>query len=219
MDTKIKKNNPPHEGANFLLVSWVDTVASLGLPEEKDFELFTQVSNQYKASSRHYHNLTHIKNMLRGLHSYPHEVVDMLALELSIWYHDVIYVPLRKDNETRSALFFKEQLADYLPKERTKKIMGYIAATKTHPLTSDRDLQLFLDLDLAILGQIPAHYTEYTQQVRQEFAYVPSFIYKRGRKTVLKAFLSRSRIFQTAYFHERYEEQARENIQHELSYL
>ncbi len=216
-NTKGTKNN--FEGANFLLVSWVDMVANFSLPENKNIEIFTLLGTQYKEETRHYHNWQHIKAMIKGLHSYPEEINDTLSIELAIWFHDAIYVPLRKDNESRSAKFFHEQLSLYLPIERTRKVMGYIEATKNHSKTTDRDLQIFLDLDLAILGQSKTVYQNYANQVREEFGYVPNFLYKRGRKLVLKSFLDKNTIYQTLFFKEKYEEQARKNIQEELESL
>lgn len=216
-NTKVTKNNL--EGANFLLVSWVDMVANFSLPEDKDIEIFTLLGIQYKENTRHYHNWTHVKAMIKGLYDYPDEINDTLSSELAIWFHDAIYVPLRKDNESRSAKFFYEQLSLYLPIERVRKVMSYIEATKSHSQTTDRDLQTLLDLDLAILGQPQNIYQNYSKQVREEFGYVPNFLYKRGRKSVLKSFLDRTVIYQTSFFNERLEEQARENIREELESL
>ncbi|WP_375559164.1 hypothetical protein ACE193_15680 [Bernardetia sp. OM2101] len=216
-NTKVTKNN--FEGANFLLVSWLDTIANFSLPKDKDVEIFTLLGIQYKENTRYYHNWEHIKAMIKGLYNYPEEINDTLSIELAIWFHDAIYVPLRKDNESRSAKFFQEQLSLYLPIERVRKVMNYIEATKNHSKTSDRDLQVLLDLDLAILGQSKTVYQNYSEQVREEFGYVPNFLYKRGRKLVLKNFLDRSTIYQTSFFKEQLEEQARENIREELESL
>lgn len=215
--TKVTKNN--FEGANFLLVSWLDTVANFSLPEDKNVEIFTLLGEQYKETTRYYHNWEHIKAMIKGLYSYPEEINDTLSIELAIWFHDAIYVPLRKDNESRSAKFFYEQLSMYLPIERVRKVMSYIEATKSHSKTTDRDLQVLLDLDLAILGQPSAIYQSYSQNVREEFSYVPNFLYKKGRKLVLKNFLDRTTIYQTSFFNEKLEEQARKNINQELESL
>ncbi len=217
LNTKVTKNN--FEGANFLLVSWVDMVANFSLPEDKNIEIFTLLGSQYKENTRYYHNWTHIKTMIKGLYDYPEEINDILSIELAIWFHDAIYVPLRKDNESRSAKFFHEQLSPYLPMERVRKVMNYIEATKNHSKTTDKDLQVLLDLDLAILGQSPTVYQNYSKQVREEFGYVPNFLYKRGRKLVLKNFLDRPTIYQTTFFKEQLEKQARENIREELDSL
>ncbi len=215
--TKVTKNN--FEGANFLLVSWVDMVANFSLPEDKNIEIFTLLGTQYKESTRYYHNWNHIKAMIKGLDNYPEEINDRLSIELAIWFHDAIYVPLRKDNESRSAKFFYEQLSTYLPIERVRKVMTYIEATKSHAKTTDRDLQLLLDLDLAILGQPSTVYQKYSKNIREEFGYAPDILYKIGRKRVLKKFLDLSSIYQTSFFREQLEEQARENIRVELESL
>ncbi len=215
--TKVTKNN--FEGANFLFVSWRDTFSSFSLPEDKGVEIFTHLGSQYKEDSRHYHNWKHIKVMLKELDNYPEKINDRLSIELAIWFHDAIYVPLRKDNESRSAKFFHEQLSPHLPIEKVRKIMAYIEATKNHAKTIDKDLQVLLDLDLAILGQSLTVYQKYSQQIREEFGYVPNFFYKKGRRLVLKSFLDRPVIYQTSFFREQLEKKARENINLELNDL
>lgn len=216
-DTKVIKNN--FEGANFLLVSWRDLTASFSLSEDKSIEIFTLLGTQYKENTRYYHNWQHIKAMLKGLDNYSEEINDRMSVELAIWFHDAIYVPLRKDNESRSAKFFYQHLSKDLPQERVRKVMKYIEATKNHSKTNDKDLQVLLDLDLAILGQSKNVYQNYASQVREEFGYVPNFLYKRGRKLVLKSFLDKPTIYQTLFFQEKLEEQARENIRQELESL
>ncbi len=219
-NTKVIKNN--FEGANFLWSSWRDTVLRLDKfpqDEDKDVEIFTLLGIQYKENTRHYHNWNHIKTMIKALYDYPREINDTLSIELAIWFHDAIYIPLRKDNESKSAKFFQEQLSVYLPIERTRKIMNYIEATKNHQKTTDEDLQVLLDLDLAILGQSKNVYQNYAKQIREEYGYVPNFLYKRGRKRVLKNFLEKPVIYQTSFFREQLEEQAKENIKEELEKL
>jgi predicted metal-dependent HD superfamily phosphohydrolase len=44
-------------------------------------------------------------------------------------------------------------------------------------------------------------------------------VFRRERKAILKEFLARPRIFGTARFRERYEEQARENLARSLQRL
>ena len=219
MDSNTNVTKNPFEGANFLFTRWRDIASSISIAEDKGIEIFTLLGVQYKETTRYYHNWKHIKVMLRSLDDYPENINDILSIELAIWFHDVIYIPFRKDNESRSAKLFYEQLSLYLPIERTRKVMGYIEATKNHSRTTDKDLQLLLDLDLAILGQPKEAYQNYANQIREEFGYVPSFLYKQGRKLVLKSFLEKATIYQTSFFGKQLELQARENIKEELEKL
>jgi predicted metal-dependent HD superfamily phosphohydrolase len=55
--------------------------------------------------------------------------------------------------------------------------------------------------------------------VRKEYAIYPDLLYRPGRIKVLKYFLEKPRIYHTPYFWEKYEEQARANMEAELLIL
>ena len=93
-----------------------------------------------------------------------------------------------------------------------------IKCTKSHEF-SDSDTNYFTDADLSILGKSWKTYEEYYQQIRKEYKIYPDFIYNSGRKKALQHFLKMDRIFKTDYFFEKYEIQARENLQNELQIL
>ena len=57
------------------------------------------------------------------------------------------------------------------------------------------------------------------QHFLQEMVKVPGFLFKRGRKLVLKSFLSQERIFSTNEFYERFEGIARRNLNAALTNL
>jgi len=78
---------------------------------------------------------------------------------------------------------------------------------------------LFTDADLSILGQSWEVYFTYSKHVRKEYGQYPLFLYKKGRKKVLKHFLDMERIFKTDHFFELYEKHARVNLQRELEIL
>jgi predicted metal-dependent HD superfamily phosphohydrolase len=78
------------------------------------------------------------------------------------------------------------------------------------------DAQVLVDVELSILGAEPARFQEYEAQVRREYEWVPEDIFRSTRAKILKEFLNRSHIFCAADFRERYEGQARRNLQHSL---
>ena len=79
--------------------------------------------------------------------------------------------------------------------------------------------EIFLDLDLAILGTSSHEYDEYASKVRQEYCHYSSDEYRSGRKAVLKGFLARERLYFTDYFHQLYEVQARLNLERDIDSL
>ncbi len=176
-----------------------------------------EISEQHSKKKRHYHNLIHLDHLLQELLEVKDKIETMSALILAITYHDIIYDPLKKDNEEKSAALAKQRLAAInMPAPLIEKCVNLILATKSHQSAADNDINYFTDADLSILGSNPERYSEYARQVRKEYSIYPAIIYKPGRKKVLQHFLSMQRIFKTAYFSDKYEEQAKRNMEREL---
>ena len=64
----------------------------------------------YSGKNRHYHNLQHLAAMFEGMDHFPQAVTKPLVFVLSIFYHDIIYNPLRKDNEVQSGKYAEKCL-------------------------------------------------------------------------------------------------------------
>ena len=142
------------------------------------------------------------------------------TLLFSLFYHDIIYNPLRQDNEEKSAALAVQRLnALSYAAHKTAHCHAQILATKGHQVSQDADTNFFTDADLSILGADWSTYTAYYKNVRKEYAIYPDFLYSKGRAKVLQQFLQMECIYKTAYFYERFEEQARSNIQKELDLL
>jgi predicted metal-dependent HD superfamily phosphohydrolase len=183
---------------------------------------FNEIVRKYTSSRRHYHNLQHIQALLDFCDNYAAQLMDADVVAFSIFYHDIIYNVLRKDNEPRSAQLAVTRLQSLsVPPEKTAQVKLYIEATQTHAImatvTHTGDLQLFLDFDMSILGAGWAAYEAYTQQVRREYRIYPDKIYYPGRKQFLQHCLQAEHIFQTPVFGDRYEARARENMKQELA--
>jgi len=104
--------------------------------------------------------------------------------------------------------------------EKNKLVYDYIVATKYHKIeNNDTDLAYFLDFDMAILGKDWDNYLKYTVKIRKEYRIYPNILYRKGRKKALKHFLKTERIYKTDEFFNRFEVQARKNIQKELDVL
>jgi predicted metal-dependent HD superfamily phosphohydrolase len=146
---------------------------------------------------------------------------DHDGLKFAIWFHDAIYRTRRKDNEERSAELASQSLQQLgVPVETKDLVCGMILATKDHLAAgSSDDLKLFLDLDLSILGSDGEVYQRYSEAIRREYWWVPSSVYREGRRAVLASFLNRESIYYTEEISRRYEQQARRNIEHEIDSL
>lgn len=175
---------------------------------------------KYTASGRHYHNLTHIENLLDELEGVREKIDDWDVLQFSVFYHDIIYSPTSSNNEVRSAAFAKTTLSrlEFAP-ERQAAVVRQIEATKNHVVADDSDTNYLLDADLSVLGKAGDEYLAYTKNIRKEYDIYPKLIYNHGRKKVIQHFLQLDRIYKTAYFFEKYEQQARKNLLVELQLL
>jgi predicted metal-dependent HD superfamily phosphohydrolase len=177
------------------------------------------VALAYTAKGRHYHTFTHLNQLMAELKPYQNQFSFWDTIVFAIAYHDFVYKSTRKDNEEKSALVAGARLRQLdFPESETKRCVEFILATKQHE-SVNREIDLFTDADLAILGAAPERYRQYTAEIRKEYAIYPDLLYKPGRKKVLQHFLQMKRIYKTDEFYERYEQAARRNLACELDLL
>lgn len=200
---------------------WDELTGRYSRDKELTGRLFEEIERKYTAGSRHYHNLQHIAALLQFCEVYAGELKDPDVVAFAVYYHDIVYNVLRKDNESRSAqLAVKRLQALQVPAEKIEQVKLYIEATQSHAVTAAvthvGDLQLFLDFDMSILGAPREMYEAYTRLVRREYRIYPDKLYYAGRKQFLQHCLQTGHIFQTPVFREKYEAVARENMAEEL---
>ncbi|WP_312287125.1 HD domain-containing protein [Chryseobacterium gleum] len=182
--------------------------------------LWNEIETRYSEKSRHYHDLLHLENMFTELEDVKGNISDFTGISFSVFYHDIIYDATSKSNEEKSAATAEKRLAElHLSKDDISVISEQIIATKSHQLSDHNDTNYLLDADLSVLGKDFKTYMGYTRNIRKEYSIYPDFLYKPGRKKVLKHFLELESIFKTEYFKEKYEVQAKENIEAELRLL
>ncbi|WAC02499.1 hypothetical protein N7U66_01950 [Lacinutrix neustonica] len=182
-------------------------------------DCYSLVVKHYSKPNRHYHNLNHIKSLISqikqlSLTTYNENILINVAI-----FHDVVYVSDRKDNEQKSAEFARNWLSKLNMDDNTSQIIcDIIRATSNHE-SNDFLTQLFIDMDLSILGENELNYQKYISQIRKEHYKVPNYLYKIGRKRFLTKMLSRTFIFSTPKYYESLEKIARKNITNELNSL
>jgi predicted metal-dependent HD superfamily phosphohydrolase len=203
---------------------WDELTARYCNDHELTARFYTEIEKKYTSARRHYHNLHHIAALLQFCENYKGQLQDPHVVAFAVFYHDIIYNVLRKDNEPRSAqLAVKRLQALQVPAAPIEQVKLYIEATQTHAVTEAvthiGDLQLFLDFDMSILGAPWEAYEAYTRQVRREYRIYPDKLYNPGRKQFLEHCLQTDHIFQTPVFRENYEVIARENMARELEVL
>lgn len=194
-----------------LPTSWASAWSDLGLQPPSG--LFEQLVRAYEEPLRHYHSLQHLSECLAHFEQARYLAQQPGEVAIALWFHDAIYDVRGKDNERRSADWAIRVLASCQASQATlDRVERLIMATRHDATPSEADEQLLVDIDLAILGATPERFAEYDAQVRAEYAWVPGFVYRMKRRSVLKAFLARPRLYGTDHFRARYEAQARRNL-------
>lgn len=172
------------------------------------------LTEQYRQPFRHYHDLAHIAQMFETAKYAKINLTE--AQVLAIWFHDVIYDPQATDNEERSADEAKRRLKGQVSSETLDKVVRMIMDTKLHEATIPES-QVFLDLDLSILGSNRPSYAAYMQLIRKEYKWLSYERYKEGRLAVLEKFLKKAKAKRLFYsLGEMLNDSARENIQWEI---
>ena len=96
-------------------------------------------------------------------------------------------------------------------------VSNLILSTQKHQaVVPSGDINLFLDIDLSILGASEEDYKKYFTDTRKEYFMFPRFLYAKGRTKVLSSFLQRDSIFFTQDAIMKWEKQARINMQQEI---
>ena len=181
---------------------------------------FEVLSKRYEEPHRYYHRPQHIVECLAEFDSARHLASQPLAVELAIWFHDVIYDTHAPDNEEQSAVLSQQCLADAGANPNLRDaVRDLVLVTKTHDPSKHIDAPLLVDIDLSILGHPENRFWEYETQVRQEYAWVPEDIFRNKRAEILEQFLARNRIYSTELFFQLREKQARANLKASIQRL
>jgi predicted metal-dependent HD superfamily phosphohydrolase len=183
-------------------------------------ELWEEIEKRYSGKSRHYHTLTHLENVLEQLTAIKAQIQNWATVLFTLFYHDIVYNTLKSDNEEESANLAEKRMKQLaLPATMIENCKMQILATKTHIISPDSDTNYFTDADLSILGQDWETYTHYYKSIRREYSIYPDLVYNPGRKKVLTHFIQMDSIYKTAFFNDKCEVQAKQNIQKELALL
>jgi predicted metal-dependent HD superfamily phosphohydrolase len=202
-----------------LLARWQMLWRQLGA-SHADESLFRKLGECYAEPHRRYHTMQHLEECFAHLDNVRSFATRPSEVELALWFHDAIYDTSRTDNEARSAEWARVSvLLAGLSSEIAERVAVLVFSTKHDAVPVERDAQLLVDVDLAILGADPARFDEYEVQIREEYGWVPKSFYKKSRRKVLQQFLDRERIYSTDFFQAEYEAKARENISRSLARL
>lgn len=220
----------------------------LKVGEEVSQVWFWRLVNLYSEQQRQYHTNKHlVQGLLRILEvlgdreSANYEKKSLVMLVLTLFFHDAIYFPMRKDNEEvilsifhilfpkiwlifltfyqNSILLFLEFSGEVnLETSLSDQISNTIILTKKHLDAGLEDTegleQIFLDIDMSILGASQEDYKVYIDEIRREYSQMKDIQFQKGRLQFLKS-LKNKKIYRSSRFMEM-NEQAKNNIQWEI---
>jgi predicted metal-dependent HD superfamily phosphohydrolase len=158
------------------LISGVSFVRRHGCETTRAEVVRDELLRAYSEPNRKYQTIEHIGSLLSQMEEHGHAVFDRDAVVLAMLFHDVVYDPLRHDNEEKSEAIAGERLTFLgFPGGVIAKVEQYIYATKHAQdfVKCDCDLAVLLDRDLSTLATAPAEYRTYAQVIRREYAHVP----------------------------------------------
>lgn len=197
---------------NDLKERWTNLWRRLGAGRNMD-GTFDDLVRRYSEPHRRYHTLAHVEKGLAGLDAARGFLKDPDAVELAYWFHDAVYEVLGAENEERSAVLARDAIrAAGLSDGLADAVEASILATVRHDPPEESDAAYLTDADLGIFGAPSEAFDRYERQIREECAAMPDDLFAFGRAYVLGTFLSRERIYRTAFFRERLEARARENL-------
>jgi predicted metal-dependent HD superfamily phosphohydrolase len=190
---------------------WSDLATRLDIA--KPLVAFRWLESRYQERARKYHTPHHINECLAQLDRAHHPEASNPLVEYALWFHDAVYNTFSRRNEERSADAAIRVLArSGRAGPELLLVRRLILATRHGQQPAEPPLQLLTDIDLSILGAGADRYAEFELQIRAEYWWVPTALYRKQRSAILNGFVMRPSVYSTHEFRERYERQARNNI-------
>ncbi len=174
----------------------------------------------YHEPQRHYHTLDHIKHCLSMFEDCKALLGDHDALEMAIWFHDVILVSGRRDNEALSAELYLELSKGIQPDEMRELVSRLIMSTLHNgDALDDADSIYMVDIDLSSFGLAWDGFLRDSLNLRAENPQLCDQTYQLNQTGFQRGLLARPRFFLSDFFFARFEKQARDNLARYFEYL
>src|SRR4051794_32424934 len=145
-------------------------------------DIYGELVSAYTAPDRYYHDIRHIAHCLSEFEGVRHLAHNPQALEVAIWFHDVVYDGRQKDNEEQSAEVAAAALRKLGSSEAFTDKAHHLTLSPRHdvdPPTDDG--KLMADIDLASLALTPERFDKNSRRIRSEYLHVPEDAFLRGR--------------------------------------
>jgi predicted metal-dependent HD superfamily phosphohydrolase len=173
----------------------------------------------YAQPHRGYHGPEHLDELIELARQHTPDLDD--AEQLALLFHDAVYVPGagKGENERLSALLMRATVPAFdlgtIDLDRAGRIIEATAHAEPPPPEAAR----ICDLDLWRLAAPWETFQRDTLGIRHEYLhhYADEAAFWAARKAFYKSMLAKPHLFATAYFRDRFETAARENLRRALT--
>lgn len=223
-----------------LIAWWRQDLSTLApaAPDQAVVDAGARLLAAWTAPGRAYHSTRHLVELFWALEELTEagevDAGDAPLLRVAGWFHDAVYDPTAGAgaNERESAALARRELEALGAAEAVvAEVERLVLLTVDHRaeggdggISSEGDggalrrARAFCDADLWILASDDTRYTDYTAQVRQEYAHVPDKAFRTGRRTVLEH-LGAGSVYATDHARRAWAPAAARNIAGELAGL
>jgi predicted metal-dependent HD superfamily phosphohydrolase len=174
--------------------------------------VYQEIAFFYSEPHRAYHTLNHLAQCFQQLDLAANLLRNRDAVEMGLWFHDIIYAPGSSTNELESAKLFASRASHCLSPDFVSEVYNLIMVTTHREIPIANDAIYVSDIDLSSLGLPWECFLEDANNLRAEQAQLPDHIYYPRHVRFLRFLLARPRIFCSDLFFSRYENVARQNI-------
>ncbi|TFH48580.1 MAG: hypothetical protein E4H01_06070 [Lysobacterales bacterium] len=182
-------------------------------------DVYEELQKHYSEPGRRYHTPKHIEHCLIQFDLAAREMEKADAVEIAVWFHDLIFVVNTNDNELQSARRFLELAGDSMDSEFKTRVYDLIMATAPPRLPKTNDEKFMLDIDLSSFGLPWNDMLRDSIAVRQESPQLSDAEFFPGQRAFLESLVSREHFYFTEFFRSRIEDKARSNIYRYLNNL
>lgn len=186
--------------------------------------LLQKIAEAYGQPNRGYHGIKHISDMIKSFDKFMAEsnksylIKNPDEFRFAILMHD--YINGEPNDVEKSAVMAREFLQKISPDYDTTYVEELIRATDySKRQLFNFDQQLMQDIDVEVLGKSYNEYKKYSEEIRNQYSDYSDKEFNPERIKILKSFLDKNRIYNTEYYGNKYEFQARKNIEKEIANL
>jgi predicted metal-dependent HD superfamily phosphohydrolase len=152
----------------------------------------SEIKHRYSEPHRFYHTLKHINFILKKIDGlFSKNIInkkDKEILYIATLFHDIIYDPLKNNNEKKSSDLFLNKISEHSP--NVNQINKIILNTIDHKSHGNKLSKIFNDLDMYNLFNSDLKTLKKDESdIRKEYSMFSNKLYRKGRLDFLNSLL------------------------------